>query len=430
MVNIFPFKGVLYNKEEASDFSKVITPPNDVISGEQKKDFKGMSPYNFVNLILPNGDGNKYENSVRLFEEWQKKGVLVQDKEETIYVYSQSYSANGNNFKRTGFMALIQLEDWGKGVLPHEKVLEKDLQDRISLISTTKANFGVPFILYGDGEKVTDKIIEKETNGKEPYIKFSDGDNVKHKLWKASNKGFIEAMKNEMKKYQCIMADGHHRYTSELKVKEMLDIEGANYGLMCFVNSFNEGMTILPTNRVVFDLNNVDMNNFLDKLQEYFEIEEIEDITKLAEKVNSTEILIDKKTNLKNHVLGVYSNINKKSYFLRLKDRNVLDNVLPENTDIYKKLDVNILHKIILEKILGITEEQQKNREHIDFIKGNEDTIERTKDENIQFAFFTNPPLMREVFLVSRAGETTPQKSTCFYPKVFSGLVTYKMEGN
>ena len=93
------------------------------------------------------------------------------------------------------------------------------------------------------------------------------------------------------------------------------------------------------------------------------------------------------------------------------------------------ELDINILHKIIIEGILGITEEQQRNKENIDYIKGNEETIKIVEQGDVQLAFFVNPPLMREVFLVARAGETTPQKTTYFYPKVYSGFVVYDMEG-
>jgi uncharacterized protein (DUF1015 family) len=426
MVSIKAFRGITYNKDKVKDFSKVITPPNDVISKEGKESFKNKSPYNFVNLILPGEEGNKFEIAAELLQKWQQEGVLSQDEKETIYIYSESYLVDGKEVGRIGFISLIELEDLGKGVLPHEKILEKDLKNRISLISTTKAHFGIPFVLYDDKEKIIDALIASEISGKEPYMEFIDGSSVTHKLWKTSGQEFIDKVQGEMNKYQCIIADGHHRYTSALKVKEALGIDEAGYAPICFVNSFNEGMVILPTNRVVFGLENVDMNSFIDKLKEYFEIEEIKDVSELVDKVSGTEILIDKETNLKNHVFGVYSNLDKKSYFLRLKDSNVLDSILPNDTDIYKKLDVNILHKIIIEKILGIFEEKQTNRENIDFVKGNKETVKRMEDHEMQFAFFVNPPLMREVFLTARANETMPQKSTYFYPKVFSGLVVYK----
>lgn len=430
MVKIKALNGLTYSKGKINDFSKVITPPNDVISKEEKEEFKNKSKYNFVNLILPNGNGDKYKNAFNLFNEWQQKNILETDKEKTVYIYSHSYSANGKTFNRLGFIALLKLEGLGKGVLPHEKSSEKELKDRVALISTTKADFGIPFLLYDDRAKITDELIKAEIEGKEPYMDFIDGQEVNHKLWKTTDSGFFKKLSVEMEKHQCIIADGHHRYISELRVWGMLkNIKDAEYGLMCFVNSFNSGMVILPTNRIVFGLKNSDISTFLEQLKKYFEVEEIKNIEDVTKKVESTEIMIDKKINLKNHVIGVYSNINKKGYFLKLKNNDILDKFFPDKTNIYRKLDVNILHKIIIEEILGVPEEQQRTREYVDFIKGNEETIEKMKDESIQFAFFINPPLMREVFLTARANETMPMKSTYFFPKVFSGLVTYKFGG-
>jgi len=428
MVEIKAFKGWLYNKEKIEDFSKVITPPNDVINDKEKEELK-KNEFSFVKLILPNGEGNKYENSANLFKKWKNDKILVQDKDEAIYVYREGYSMSGKDFYRLSFMALMKLEPFGEGMLPHEKVLDKDLKDRISLISTTKANFGVPFVLYDDKQKITDEMIKGAIEGKEAYIDFTDDKGVTHTLWKIDEPEIVGKLVDEMKKYQCVIADGHHRYTSELKVKEMLNIDGANYGLLCFVNSFNEGMIILPTNRVVFDLEDINVDDFLGKLGTYFDVKEME-LYEMINKMDAVEVLIDKKINLKNHVFGVYCGANKKAYFLTLKDNEILKDRLAGKTDIYRKLDINVLHKLIIEEILGINEEKQKNRENIDYIKGNDDTIERIKENNIQFAFFVKPPLMREVFLIARAGETTPQKTTCFYPKVHSGLAIYDFENN
>jgi uncharacterized protein (DUF1015 family) len=428
MVEIKAFKGWLYNKDKVDDFSKVITPPNDVISKKEREEFSGMDEHNFVNLILPIGNGDQYENSLNTFTSWKKDEILVQDKEDTIYVYKEAYSMSGKEFSRLSFIGLMKIEPFGEGMLPHEKVLETDIKDRVSLIKTTKANFGIPFVLYDDREKVTDEIIKKAIEGKKAYIDFTDDKGVSHTLWKVDDKEVINKMVEEMKKYQCIIADGHHRYTSNYKVSQMLDIEGAKYALLCFVNSFNEGMVILPTNRVVFDLD-IDFSEVIQKISEYFEVQEM-DLYQMINKMDNVEVLIDKKINLKNHVFGIYCAENKKSYFLTLKDNEILKERLSDKTDIYRKLDINILHKLIIEEILGISEDQQKRREHIDFIKGNEDTIERIKENNIQCAFFVKPPLMREVFLIARAGETTPQKTTCFYPKVHSGLVVHDFEND
>ncbi len=414
-------KGLIYNKDKIKDFSSVITPPNDVIS-EQSKEELQRNQYSFVKLIKP----ESYVKSKELLDKWQEEGILTQDDKEAIYVYSQTYQAKNQEFTRTGFMSLIKLEEFGKGVLPHEKILEKDLQDRISLITETKANFGVPFLLYDDEPKEIDNLIRSKINGEEPYFQFQEN-NIIHKLWKINNTTTIQKIVDQMLDKQCIVADGHHRYTSEVRVKAT-GIPGSEYGLMCFINSFNEGTVILPTNRVIFGLENLDISNSLTKLGEFFEIETIDDINQLVKKVSSTKILLDEETNLKNHVFGFHDNINKKSYFLTLKNKECLDNFFTGKSDVYKKLDVNILHKIIIEHVLNISEEEQTNREHIDFIKGNKEAISKEKEEDIQLILFVNPPLIREVFLTAQEGNVMPQKATYFYPKVYSGLVTYKFE--
>ena len=137
--------------------------------------------------------------------------------------------------------------------------------------------------------------------------------------------------------------------------------------------------------------------------------------------------MLDKTTNLKNHVFGMYCYLNKKPYFLKLKNNDILDEYYPKDTDVYKKLDINILHKIVFENVLGISEDDQYRGTNIEYTKGSKRALHKLEDKKYQFAFFLNAPLMREIFLTARANETMPQKSTYFYPKVYSGLVINKI---
>ncbi|MBI2143538.1 DUF1015 domain-containing protein [Candidatus Woesearchaeota archaeon] len=429
MVDIFPLHGWTYDRDVVGDFSKVITPPNDVISQGNKEELKRRSELNFVRIILPDEKTGGYGNAARLLEKWASEGVITQDGKKTIYIYSQTCIINEKKVRRTGFFSLLRLEDFGKGVLPHERVLEKDLQDRISLACAVKADVEIPFLLYDDKEMKIDALVESEISDKAPYADFDDDENVRHQLWKVTDEIFIKKIQEQMGKHQCVIADGHHRYTSELRVRGMLKKPWADYGLMCFINSFNDGTVILPTNRVVFGLKDLDTQRILGELGKNFIVEEINSMAELVGRVRTAEIMVDKAANLKNHIFGMYSNAKKKGYLLKLKDGGILKETFPGCTDVYRKLDINILHKVIIEGILGISEEMQKRRANIDFVKGDEETVRKMGCGEIQLAFFVNPPLLREVFLTARAGEVMPQKSTCFYPKVFSGLVIYAMEG-
>ena len=371
MVEIKPFRGLRYNKEKVKDFRLVITPPYDVISEKERQEFFNGSKYNMVNLILPGEKEENYKQAAKTLKEWQDNGILEREKEDSIYIYSQTFNQNGKLSTRIGFISLLKLEELGKGVLPHEKTLNKPFQDRLILLNETKSNLGLVFMLYDDRQKAIDSLMRENVSSKKPDISFEDKKNIWHKLWKVSDANFIDLIKKEMAQYQCIIADGHHRYKSALKFREEHpEMEDAKYTMVCFVNSFNEGLFVLPIDRFVFNLKNADMNNVLNQLKKYFEVEEAENVNELIKRIDNTQVMIDKTINLKNHVFGIYSFLNKKSYFLKLKNNNILNGYYKDKTDVYKKLDVNLLHKIILNDILGITEEDQSKGTHIEYTKG------------------------------------------------------------
>ena len=194
-----------------------------------------------------------------------------------------------------------------------------------------------------------------------------------------------------------LIADGHHRYKTALKYKKK---HGGNYVMATLVNSFNEGMVILPTNRLLN--NKVDIEDF----NEYFDAEETNEINELDEK----SFIVATK---------------EKKWSIKLKNEEILNEIF-KGREIFKDLDVATLHKLIFEKILDISLDEQKPPK-IKFIKGNKFTLDSIDDSNT--AFFVRPPSLEQTFKIAIKGKVMPQKSTYFYPKMFSGLVIYKWSG-
>jgi uncharacterized protein (DUF1015 family) len=88
-------------------------------------------------------------------------------------------------------------------------------------------------------------------------------------------------------------------------------------------------------------------------------------------------------------------------------------------------LDVNVLHQLILKPACGIDTRNQHDLGHLAYVRGNEPPLEMIKNvPDYDFVFFVNPPDLDQIFDVAETGETMPQKSTYFYPKIYSGLVT------
>ena len=168
MAKIYPFKGILYNKKMIKKLSNVMSPPYDVISPEQQEEHYQRSDFNFVKLILGKefpGDtqyNNKYVRAAASFEGWLRHGILGQDERPAIYVYEQKFSAAGKKWVRLGFIALMRIEDGGRGRLyPHEETLLLPKMDRLELIRATHANFDGIFSLFPDHDGKVMKNLQR-----------------------------------------------------------------------------------------------------------------------------------------------------------------------------------------------------------------------------------------------------------------------------
>jgi len=88
-----------------------------------------------------------------------------------------------------------------------------------------------------------------------------------------------------------------------------------------------------------------------------------------------------------------------------------------------RRLDVVLLHRLLLEGILGITPEAQARQAHLDYGKDDGAVYERVATGRAQIGVLMNPTRIQQVIEATRAGLRLPQKSTYFFPKVLTGLV-------
>ncbi len=433
MVTIKPFKGYRYNPAKIKDLADVATPPYDVISDAQREAFIKRSEYSFARLILPKsddgGNGDKYAASAALQGKWIAGGIFVQDPEESIYAYAHTFTHAGKEYTRLGFVALVKIEPLGKGILPHEKTFPKPMEDRLKLMEANKSNLEQIFFIYEDKKRIVEKIIEKAINGKPEDEKFTDIDGGIQRFWRISDKKAVGAIVKEMGKQQCVIADGHHRYKTSMGFQaKHPDIKGARFRMTAFVNSENPGLLILPTNRILFNIGKVDVKKFIDKLAAYFDVERMPTAQAMVDKMRSIPG-IEAKTGVKNNVLGVQCNVDGTSYLLKLKDPAVLDSKYGDQSPAYRHLDLNVLHRLVIEECLGVKDDTLEIGKNVDYVKGVEETVKKMQDTaKYQIGFYVNAVLIDEIFQVTRTGEVMPHKTTFFYPKMYSGLVFYKMD--
>ena len=451
MAAIIPIKGLRYNQQKVGSLADVVTPPYDVIDAAAQDSYYKRHPYNIIRLeygrILP-GDSeknNRYTRAAANYREWIQENILVPETKPAIYLYEQEFTAGGKNKIRSGIICGVRLEPYESGVvLPHEETMSKHKADRLELMRACRANFSPVFSLYADQENGIIASLKESVKGEHPDISFTDDSGEMHRIWVVSDPEAINKAQRIMEEKRIFIADGHHRYETALNYKKEREAAGENaavinaepaynYVMMTLVNLYDPGLVILPTHRLIKDVKSLDKKHLVEQLKENFAVEEYElepargNFRQLLGMLETSGTAgmeqPEKKDKAHRHAFGLYAGDNK-FYLLTLKDSVDLTQIMPkEKSRAWQKLDVSILHTLIIEKYLGICGELRARADHITYTREEEGALELVDRGEYQLVFFLNPTLIEEVTMVAGQGEKMPQKSTFFYPKVITGLV-------
>jgi len=427
MAKIYPFRGIRYNLSAVGDLSRVVTQPYDRIGPKEEAEYLRRSPYNFVRLIgtkTPPKDEAEYTRRAELFREWLSKGILTRDEKPGFYLYRVHFTHDGKSYERLGFVALLDLRE--SQVKKHERTLRGPKEDRLKLFRATEAHLEHIFLLYRDPKRQATQALLSAVEGRAPDMHAYDDFGNVHEMWHVSDPAAITAVREALAPLPVYIADGHHRFeTAGIFMEECFQKGWKPIGPESFtsipvtlVNVAEPGCVIRPTPRVIHGLPNFSLPDFLARVKGDFAVEELPDF-------NSARERLAQALSRKEKVFVAYSQ--GKFFALRLKKDP--EEVVPgDHAPAWKRLDVAILHKAILEKILGIDEETLARGTHVEYTHTAEEAVALMDEGKGQITFLLNPTQVEDVLAVADAGEPMPQKSTDFYPKLLSGLVAMKME--
>jgi len=301
--------------------------------------------------------------------------------------------------------------------------------DRLNLRRATKAAFGVVFMLYQDADNIADNIIKKAEQ--KPLIDFLDEQHVRHRLFTITDASDIDKIAKMMDTKTCIIADGHHRYETALNYYKETSAATAQYVMAAFVNTSQKGLLILATHRLIQNVRDFSGSKLLAELQKDF------DLTSFAfdggdAKQQAKVKMLDKmkaEFDKNKNAFGIY--IGDQAFYVAvLKDKHLMEAAATNMSSHWKSLDVTVLHKLIIEKQLGINEQGLAEGGNIEYVKDTGEAIDNSINQidkgAKQAAFFVNPTKMEQIESVTAAGERMPQKSTFFFPKIHTGLVINK----
>jgi len=436
-MDVRPFRAFRFNPAIVGDPGLCIAPPYDVIDEPLQERLYRQSPYNIVRIdrgkesAADSDVENVYTRAAALLQQWLERGVLKQDPQDALYGYFQDFEVGGRPCVRKSLIGLARLEDFGPVVRPHEEILPKPMLDRLHLKRATAAQLGLVFMLYEDPAAVVERILDKALapgpQGDSVLVDAVDEQGVRHRLCAVTAVEDIRQITRMMAPKPCIIADGHHRYTTGLRFAEESGHPGARYQMMALTNVCQQGLVVLGTHRLVRGLRDFDGDGLLAGLQGSFHLERWP-FTTPGEKARARDSMQARMKDALEHgqtALGVYFGQGA-FYLARLRDRHAMAAAAPAMSPAWHELDVAVLHTLVLERHLGITPEKRTEGRLITYVKdtasGLDEAVAQVDAGVQQVGFFLNPIQIRQLFAVTDQGQRMPQKSTFFYPKMFTGL--------
>lgn len=408
--------------EKAGKIGAVCCPPYDIISAAEKEAFLSNNEHNIIRLELPEPTEEGYNGANKTFKAWQDAGLIATDATPCIYIYEELFSVKGVSYAFKGFVCYVQLAEFSEGiVLPHEETLSKAKTDRFNLINATGCSFSQIYSLYSDKKGETTALLNELSSGA-PDQSFTDNDGVTHNLWIVPECDKTREICAQFKERKLYIADGHHRYETALNHRRFMRENGVNEGnseyvMMFLVDMENDGLVVFPTHRIVKGVEGFSSEVLLQKAQKYFDVKAI----------NETEIESFLDEEYKNGKKAYVYFDGENFAALSLKDITVMDKIFPEKSEALRRLDVTVLHSLVLEETLGIDKENMANQKNLTYTRSIDEAINSAK-QGADCCFILNPTRIEEIADVAAAGEKMPQKSTYFYPKLITGMVMNKIK--
>jgi uncharacterized protein (DUF1015 family) len=448
MALVRPFRAFRYNPEIAP-FDRVLTQPYDKISPAQQEKYYASDPHNLITVekgrTSPNDSpqDHVYTRAAAALKDWISKSVVKQDPEPAFYAYSQEFLIPGTSERRTrrGFIGAGKLEDYSAGVIfRHEHTLSGPKADRLELLRHTHTHTGQLFFLYSDSQLTVDSILSEVQSAQSPVTQLTDEYGVVHRLWIISDPGRIASIQKAMAGQKLVIADGHHRYETSLNYRnEARACAGKpnpdapyEFSMMTFINTRSEGLTILPTHRVVANLRDLSWSNVRRYLEPWFATE-VFPFPDESQRQQAQAKFLERLTAAKEQrAIGVYPKSEPASrafYVLTFRPQAEIAQILPGLSALQRQLDVVLLHQGILEPVLGITPHAVTAEANLTYEREASAAIDAVDRGTAQIVFLLNPVDVELVMKVATSGEVMPQKSTDFYPKLLSGITMYRVDG-
>ena len=432
MADIRAFRGLTYRPD--IDLDTVTAPPYDVIPAGQAAELRARSPYNAVHVDLPVAPGEvpspeAYAAAGETFRAWRAGGVLRSSTGPALYLVDQTYRGpDGRERTRRGFVARVVLAGFDERVvLPHERTHASAKVDRLELYRAAHADLSTVFLLYPDDDGAVAEALSAAANEVVGAAREAhDGDGNVHRVALSSG-ALADRVTSLLRDRRLYIADGHHRYETALAYRDERRAAGDHSAdtMMVYLCGMNDpGLAVFPSHRLLKDVAVPPLVELLDRLTPHFE--------PLGPPVAGREACAAAFERMADAagdetVFGLYSPADDAGALVRMRGAAGAGQLAAGGlSPASAALSVTILHELIFGEALGL--DPHEAEAHIAYAQSVREAMAALRGGGYGLGAFLTATRVDEVRAVADAGETMPQKSTYFYPKLLTGLVFDALE--
>ncbi len=409
-----PFRSIRFSPRvlKARGLSAVFAPPYDQISPLGGERLYAQAPENIVRITCRRKDGeDPYAGAAQTLADWLADGTLEIERRPGLWIYRQTFAAGGETVVRDALVGLVRLAEYDEGIVrPHERTLAKPKEDRLALLAATKADLELVFLL------TRAPLSAALSTRRAPQLTATDPDGVRHDAFRIGDYAAHVELQGLVKNAEAIIADGHHRYETALafsKDPAAAKLPGARYKLCAIVDMASPGLVVRPIHRLLAGLPDWSPERLLQSARDYFDV---------VPQASAQEAFTALQTHSRMRPAFVLFAPPARPALLTLSEKPAPLPWPEGRSAAWRGLDVAALEVALFEKLLGIGTDAIARGERVSFTSDAESAIAAVEKKEAQAAVLMRPTTVSDVEAVVGAGDRLPQKSTHFFPKMYSGI--------
>jgi uncharacterized protein (DUF1015 family) len=443
MPQVYPFRALQYQQGKG-DVSKVIAPPYDVLDKAGKAALLARDANNIVGVDLPHtpakelGPAEAYQRAADTLRSLIMKGGITKSATPAMFAYRQTFQSGVKTYQRCGMACTVEVVPFGPrpggGVLAHEETFSGPKEDRMALMQATRTQLSPIFGLHADEKKVATNLVRAIMSSRQADLRAESGEGVQHEVWTVTDAATIKKYEEALKGEDVFIADGHHRYTTQINYLQKLGNVPADHparrSMMVLVSMSDPGLVIWPTHRVLGGMSGYSWEHFCSAAGEFMRIEPV------SGGLGAVDAALHKLVGMGAERFGLYDFKTGAGGIAVPAKADSLSKRFPEKPRAWRQLSVAFCQYVVVEQVCqGRLNGNQPVKwafphtiEEVRQIGSGQETGAGGGAGFAQLAVIVLPTPLSAVRDVSRANVLMPQKSTFFYPKLATGLFLNALE--